>query len=113
MALSSAGPGNKPRQQHENRAGSNTIGENSSSTKPWKDVLAERIVAALVTLHAPAVDPNRRVAEHAVERQPDALAFVLLRQFKRAAIPGDAVRRILHAERVKTMAAIGGPVERQ
>jgi len=34
-------------------------------------------------------------------------------QFKRAAIPGDAVRRILHAERVKTVAAIGGPVERQ
>jgi transposase len=30
MALSSAGPGNKPRQQHENRAGSNPIEGNSS-----------------------------------------------------------------------------------
>ena len=30
---------NKPRQQqHENRSGSNPIGENSSSTEPWKDV---------------------------------------------------------------------------
>src|SRR5664280_1323095 len=37
MAPSSAGPGNKPRQQHENRAGSNTIGEHSSSTERWKD----------------------------------------------------------------------------
>src|ERR1022692_2754942 len=45
--------------------------------------------------------------------QPDAFTFVFLRQFKRAAIPGDAVRRILHAQRVKPVAAIGGPVERQ
>ena len=29
-------PGNKPWQQHENRAGSNTIGGNSSSTERWK-----------------------------------------------------------------------------
>ena len=39
-----------------------------------RDVLAERIVTALVMPHAPAVDPHRRVAEHAVERQPDAFA---------------------------------------
>ena len=39
-----------------------------------RDVLAERIVAALVPPHAPAVDPNRRVVHHAVERQPDAFA---------------------------------------
>src|SRR5215467_1134810 len=38
MALSSAGPGNRPRQQHESPAGSNPIGENSSSTKRWNDV---------------------------------------------------------------------------
>src|SRR5450830_1548709 len=38
MALSSVGPGNKPRQQHENRAGLNPIGENPSSTEPWNDV---------------------------------------------------------------------------
>ena len=35
---SSAGPGNKPRQQHENRAGSNPIGGSSSSTERWNDV---------------------------------------------------------------------------
>src|ERR1019366_1972032 len=35
-ALSSAGPGTS--QRHDNRSGSNAIGENSSSTKPWKDV---------------------------------------------------------------------------
>ena len=34
----SAGPGNKPRQQHEDRAGSNAIGGNSSSTQRWNDV---------------------------------------------------------------------------
>jgi hypothetical protein len=78
-----------------------------------RDVLAERIITALVMLLAPAVDPHRRVAEHAVERQPDALAFVFLRQIKRAAIPSNAVRRILHAECVKTVAAVGGPVKRQ
>ena len=32
------GRGSKPRQQHENRSGSNPIGENSSSTEQWKDV---------------------------------------------------------------------------
>src|SRR6516225_6253747 len=36
MALSSVGPGNKWRQQHESLKGSNTIG--SSSTERWNDV---------------------------------------------------------------------------
>ena len=78
-----------------------------------RNVLAERIVAALVMAHAPAVDPYRRVAEHPVEGQPDALSLVRLRQFKRPAIPRDAVGRILYAQGVKAMAAVGGPVERQ
>jgi hypothetical protein len=34
----SAGLGNRPRPQHENRAGSNAIGGNSSSTERWNDV---------------------------------------------------------------------------
>src|SRR5262245_63626871 len=38
MAPSSGGPGSQPRQQHENRSGSNPIGENSRSTQQWKDV---------------------------------------------------------------------------
>src|SRR5471032_2539744 len=38
MALSSAGPGNRPQQQHENRVESNPIGGHSSSTEQWKDV---------------------------------------------------------------------------
>jgi hypothetical protein len=38
MAPSSAGRENRPRQQHENRAGSNAIGGNSSSTERWNDV---------------------------------------------------------------------------
>src|SRR6201987_2996933 len=38
MAPSSGGPGSRPRQQHENRSGSNPIGENSRSTQQWKDV---------------------------------------------------------------------------
>ena len=33
-----AGPGNKPRQQHENRSGSNPIEGHSSSTERWNDV---------------------------------------------------------------------------
>ena len=37
-APSSAGPGNKPRPQHENHAGSNPIGGNSSSTERWNNV---------------------------------------------------------------------------
>ena len=37
-APSSAGPGNKPRQLHENRTGSDSIGENPSSTTRWNDV---------------------------------------------------------------------------
>src|SRR4029450_4324378 len=37
MAPSSGGPGSRPRQQHENRSGSNPIGENSSSTQQGKD----------------------------------------------------------------------------
>ena len=38
MAPSSGGPGSQPRQPHENRSGSNPIGENSRSTQQWKDV---------------------------------------------------------------------------
>ena len=38
MAPSSVGPGRKPWQPHENRSGSNPIGENSRSTEQWKDV---------------------------------------------------------------------------
>src|SRR5215831_14917993 len=38
MAPSSGGPGRQPRQQHENRSGSNPIGGNSRSTQQWKDV---------------------------------------------------------------------------
>src|ERR1700750_3306233 len=38
MTPSSAGRENRPRQQHENRAGSNAIGGNSSSTERWNDV---------------------------------------------------------------------------
>src|SRR6516165_67855 len=38
MALSSVGPENKRRQQHESPKGSNTIGETSSSTERWNDV---------------------------------------------------------------------------
>src|SRR5678816_1424602 len=34
----SAGPENKPRQQHENRAASNPIEGHSSSTERWNDV---------------------------------------------------------------------------
>ena len=37
-APSSAGPENKPRQQHENCAGSNPIGGKSNSTERWNDV---------------------------------------------------------------------------
>src|SRR5262245_40746791 len=38
MAPSSGGPGRRPRQQHENRSGSNPIGGNSRSTPQWNDV---------------------------------------------------------------------------
>src|SRR5215475_2356547 len=38
MVPSSGGSGSPPRQQHENRSGSNPIGENSRSTQQWKDV---------------------------------------------------------------------------
>src|SRR6516162_6271112 len=38
MAPSSGGPGRQPRRQHENRSGSNPIGENSRSTQQWKGV---------------------------------------------------------------------------
>src|ERR1700747_2436108 len=38
MAPGSGGPGSQRRQQHENRSGSNPIGENSRSTQQWKDV---------------------------------------------------------------------------
>src|SRR5215207_3810526 len=38
MAPSSAGPGNKPRQQHDHRVRSYPIGGHSSSTERWNDV---------------------------------------------------------------------------
>src|ERR1035441_764398 len=78
-----------------------------------RDVLAERIITAFVMPYAPSINPHRRVAEHTIESQPDAFAFVFLRQFKRAAIPGDAVRWILHAQRLETVTAVRSPVERQ
>ena len=78
-----------------------------------RDVLAERVVAALVPSHEPAVDPDRRVAEHAVECQPDALAGILRRQVKRAAIPADAVLRKARPDRLEAVAAVGVLIERQ
>src|SRR5208283_5617095 len=72
-------------------------------------ILAERVVTALMMSHAPTVDPHRCVAEHTVECQPDTFASVFLWQFKRAAVPGDAVRRVLSAQRFETVAAVGGP----
>ena len=58
MAPSSGGPGSKPRQQHENRSGSNPIGENSSSTEQWKDVPRGTMdeVSSYVRLDLPYID---------------------------------------------------------
>ncbi len=78
-----------------------------------RDVLAERVIAALVPAHDPAVDKNRRVAIHAIERQPDALAFIRLRQLERAAIPADAVRLEARPERPVAVVHVGVFVERQ
>ena len=78
-----------------------------------RDVLAEGIIAALMPPHQPAVDPDRRVAHHAVEREPDAFAFVLLGQLKCAAIPANAVGHKARAERLETVAHVGASIERQ
>ena len=57
-ALSSAGPGNKPRQWHENRAGSNPIEGNSNSIERWNDVPRGTTdeVSSHVRLDLPFVD---------------------------------------------------------
>ena len=78
-----------------------------------RDVLAERVVAALVPRHQPAIHPDRRVAKHAIEREPDALAFVGLRQFKRATIPANAVLPKTRPDRLETVALVRRAVKRQ
>src|SRR6266571_1259383 len=57
-APSSAGPGNQPRQQHEDCAGSNLIQGNSSSTKRWNDVPRGTMdeVSSHVRLDLPTAD---------------------------------------------------------
>ena len=78
-----------------------------------RDVRPERIVAAFVMADEPAVDVNRRVAERAVELQPDALAAVRLRQVERPAIPADARRGKPGPDRLETVAHVPRRVERQ
>ena len=78
-----------------------------------RDVLAETVVAALVPRHQPAVHPHRRVAEHAVERQPDTLAGIFLRQLERPAIPADAVLVKTRPHRLEPVARVRRWVERQ
>src|SRR5476649_1072373 len=58
MALSSAGPENRPQQQHENPAGSNVIGGNSNSTQRWNDVPRGTMdeVSSYVRLDLPSPD---------------------------------------------------------
>src|ERR1035441_1670038 len=48
----------------------------ATETDDVSDVFAERIVAALVVAHKPAVDPDFRAAVNAVEGQPDSFARV-------------------------------------
>src|SRR5271169_6784186 len=70
MALSSAGPGNRPQRQHENRAELIAIGENSSSTKPWKDVPRGTMdeVSSHVCLDLPS--PDGKAAPKIVPPRP-------------------------------------------
>src|SRR5450432_2863769 len=58
MARSSAGPENRPQQQHENPAGSNVIGGNSNSTQRWNDVPRGTMdeVSSYVRLDLPSPD---------------------------------------------------------
>src|SRR5215470_6262108 len=66
MALSSAGPGNRPRwQQYEYRAGSNPIGENLSSTERWNDVPRGTMdeVSSHVRLDLPLIRRQGRVKD--------------------------------------------------
>ncbi len=86
------------------------------------DVETERIVAAAVAADVEAVEDHHRLAVGAVELEGDALACVVCRKLENAAIPADARRGIVAAQRIEAFAEqrgivlerqLDGPVVRQ
>ena len=70
-------------------------------------------IAALLMAEIKAVDPDLRVAENAVELQPDMLSIVLCRHIEGLPVPAHAGLRILESDGLVTVAVTRFPRKRQ